>query len=246
MSLTDTPAAKPAPRAPKHRAVATPRRTPATSATAGKRRGAHAKPASALVGRRVRRTAALTGVAGFATALAVGGGMLSAPASVVAVTGHLSAAVPGAGTSTLSADAVAARARPPVSRSDRRDTVDRDKAQTLAQTDGPAVTRSENIADEDARTIAQALLAEFGFSPDQFSCLDPLWAGESGWRTTADNPNSSAYGIPQALPGSKMSSAGSDWATSAVTQIRWGLGYIRDRYGSPCGAWGFKQGHGWY
>ncbi|MEZ5098039.1 MAG: hypothetical protein R2731_19335 [Nocardioides sp.] len=69
---------------------------------------------------------------------------------------------------------------------------------------------------------------------------------ESGWRVNADNPYSSAYGIPQALPGSKMASAGPDWATNPVTQIRWGLGYIRDRYGSPCGAWSFKRSHNWY
>ena len=64
---------------------------------------------------------------------------------------------------------------------------------------------------------------------------------ESGWNVYADNPSSSAYGIPQALPGSKMASAGADWATNPVTQIRWGLGYIQDRYGSPCGAWGHSQ-----
>ena len=68
----------------------------------------------------------------------------------------------------------------------------------------------------------------------------------TGWNPRADNPTSSAYGIPQALPGSKMSSAGEDWRTNPVTQIRWGLGYIRDRYGSPCSAWSFKQGRGWY
>ena len=62
----------------------------------------------------------------------------------------------------------------------------------------------------------------------------------------ADNPSSSAYGIPQALPGSKMSSAGADWAGNPATQIAWGLGYIKDRYGIPCGAWGSNQGNGWY
>ena len=69
---------------------------------------------------------------------------------------------------------------------------------------------------------------------------------ESGWNPFADNPTSSAYGIPQALPGSKMASAGADWATNPVTQIRWGLGYIRDRYGSPCGAWAHSEANGWY
>jgi hypothetical protein len=78
------------------------------------------------------------------------------------------------------------------------------------------------------------------------SCLVPLWMGESGWRVNAENVSSGAYGIPQSLPGSKMATAGSDWRTNPVTQIKWGLGYIQERYGSPCGAWGFKQGHGWY
>ena len=69
---------------------------------------------------------------------------------------------------------------------------------------------------------------------------------ESRWIVTADNPNSSAYGIPQALPGAKMASFGSDWRTNAATQIRWGLDYVHDRYGTPCQAWSFKRGHGWY
>ena len=97
-----------------------------------------------------------------------------------------------------------------------------------------------------ARDIARALLPVYGFSSDQFSCLDSLYMSESGWRVDADNPSSSAYGIPQALPGSKMSSFGADWATNPVTQIRWGLDYIEDRYGSPCGAWSHSQGYGWY
>ncbi len=98
---------------------------------------------------------------------------------------------------------------------------------------GTAVSRTEDISDEDPREVAQALLSEFGFGQDQFSCLDSLYSSESGWRINADNPSSSAYGIPQALPGSKMSSAGADWATNPVTQIRWGLGYIQDRRARP-------------
>ena len=93
---------------------------------------------------------------------------------------------------------------------------------------------------------ARALMPQYGMSASEFGCLDNIWSQESGWNIHADNPSSSAYGIPQALPGSKMSSAGPDWANNAETQIRWGLGYIRDRYGSACGAWGFKSGHGWY
>lgn len=136
-----------------------------------------------------------------------------------------------------------------VTRSDRREEADPAKADLLgvggAETVN-AMTRTEDLSDEDPRTIARALLAEFGYSEDQFGCLDSLWTRESNWRVNADNPTSSAYGIPQALPGSKMSSAGADWATNPVTQIRWGLAYIQDRYGSPCSAWGHSQSRGWY
>ena len=96
------------------------------------------------------------------------------------------------------------------------------------------------------RNIAVAMLATFGWSSNQFSCLQPLWAAESGWRVNASNPNTGAYGIPQALPGSKMASAGADWQSDAATQIRWGLGYIKGSYGSPCAAWGHQRSTGWY
>ena len=177
----------------------------------------------------------------------VGGGVLSAGSPVIDAAGDLAAAAAsGPSVAPLSAADLAARARVPVSRSDRRDSVDRDKAATLAQPTSQAMTGTESLAQEDPRTIAQALLAEFGYAADQFSCLDALWMSESGWRVDADNPSSSAYGIPQALPGSKMASEGADWATNPVTQIRWGLGYIQDRYGSPCSALSFKHGRGWY
>jgi hypothetical protein len=94
--------------------------------------------------------------------------------------------------------------------------------------------------------IAQGMLASFGWSPSQFSCLDPLWEHESGWSVTASNPGTGAYGIPQALPGSRMASAGSDWQSDAATQIRWGLEYIKDTYGSPCAAWSHEEATGWY
>jgi hypothetical protein len=105
---------------------------------------------------------------------------------------------------------------------------------------------TQRLADRDPRSIARALLPKFGFSADQFSCLDSIYSSESGWNPHADNPTSSAYGIPQALPGSKMSSAGPDWANNPATQIRWGLGYIKSSYGTPCGALAFREGHGWY
>ena len=80
----------------------------------------------------------------------------------------------------------------------------------------------------------------------QFNCLNSLWNKESGWRASAANSSSGAYGIPQALPGYKMASAGSDWRTNPRTQIRWGIGYIKGRYGSPCAAWAHSQSQGWY
>ncbi|WP_456093928.1 aggregation-promoting factor C-terminal-like domain-containing protein, partial [Ornithinicoccus halotolerans] len=98
----------------------------------------------------------------------------------------------------------------------------------------------------DSRSIARSMLSSYGWSDDQWGCLESLWQKESGWSHTAENPSSGAYGIPQALPGSKMGSAGSDWATNPATQIRWGLGYIQGRYGSPCGAWSHSQSVGWY
>lgn len=94
--------------------------------------------------------------------------------------------------------------------------------------------------------IAEQMLSQFGWSSSQFSCLQPLWAQESGWNVYASNPSSGAYGIPQALPGSKMASAGPDWQSNAATQIRWGLTYIQGNYGSPCGAWSHEQADGWY
>jgi hypothetical protein len=94
--------------------------------------------------------------------------------------------------------------------------------------------------------IAEQMLSQFGWSSSQFSCLQPLWALESGWNIYASNPSSGAYGIPQALPGSKMASAGPDWQGDAATQIRWGLSYIQGTYGSPCAAWSHEEADGWY
>jgi hypothetical protein len=94
--------------------------------------------------------------------------------------------------------------------------------------------------------VAAAMLGSFGWSSGQFSCLDPLWEHESSWSATAANAGSGAYGIPQALPGSRMASAGPDWQTNAATQITWGLKYIKGTYGSPCAAWAHEQAAGWY
>jgi hypothetical protein len=101
-------------------------------------------------------------------------------------------------------------------------------------------------AQQDPKSVARLLAADRGWGDGQFSCLDSLWTKESGWSYTANNVGSGAYGIPQSLPGSKMSAFGSDWATNPVTQIKWGLQYIGDRYGSPCGAWAQSQATNWY
>ena len=85
-----------------------------------------------------------------------------------------------------------------------------------------------------------------GWGEGQYSCLYSLWQRESNWNVYAQNSSSGAYGIPQALPGSKMATHGGDWQTNPVTQISWGLDYIAGRYGTPCGAWGHSEQVGWY
>lgn len=77
----------------------------------------------------------------------------------------------------------------------------------------------------------------------QLQCFENIVQRESNWIVTATNPSSGAYGLVQALPGSKMASAGADWRTNPATQIKWGLSYMNATYGSPCGAWGFWQIH---
>ena len=98
-----------------------------------------------------------------------------------------------------------------------------------------------------AQSIAYNMLPSFGFSQSsQWGCLQSIWNRESGWNYQAENPYSGAYGIPQALPGSKMATAGADWQTNPATQIKWGLGYIQSIYGTPCGAWNFELANGYY
>ncbi|WP_328705788.1 hypothetical protein [Actinomyces trachealis] len=96
------------------------------------------------------------------------------------------------------------------------------------------------------QAYAKSQMSTYGWNDDQFQCLVTLWNRESGWRWDADNPTSDAYGIPQALPGSKMASAGADWETNPATQINWGLAYISGRYGTPCDAVAFWDSHNWY
>ena len=96
------------------------------------------------------------------------------------------------------------------------------------------------------RSIGRKMAAAHGWTGVQWDCLNNLWQKESGWSTRSSNSSGTAWGIPQALPGSKMKSAGSDWRTNPATQIKWGIGYIDNRYGTACKAWGHWQSHNWY
>ncbi len=113
---------------------------------------------------------------------------------------------------------------------------------TLKVPSRPAIVPGSN------RDIGQQIAATYGWTGIEWQCLDNLFERESNWRHLVANPSSGAYGIPQALPASKMASAGADWQTNPATQITWGLGYIKGRYGTPCGAWAawtYRSPH-WY
>jgi hypothetical protein len=112
-----------------------------------------------------------------------------------------------------------------------------------ARTAGATVTKAAVVT---PRQIARQMLGSFGWSQAQFPYLNWLWNAESGWNKYAQNPYSGAYGIPQALPGAKMATAGPNWRSNARTQIRWGLRYIRGTYGSPRRAWAHEVAYGWY
>ncbi|PWN04786.1 hypothetical protein DJ010_04010 [Nocardioides silvaticus] len=195
--------------------------------------------------RAARNAVVMSGVALAVTGITIGGGLLSKGGTELpSAAADLDSAV-----KDLSVDGGTSEPRERVaviSRNDRRGAADPTKQAGLVTDEAAAVTESEQLSESDPRDIARALMADFGFSQSQFGCLDSLWTRESNWNPYADNPTSSAYGIPQSLPGEKMASAGSDWATNPVTQIKWGLGYIRDRYGSPCSAWGHSEAVGWY
>ncbi|MEV8601751.1 transglycosylase SLT domain-containing protein [Streptomyces griseoviridis] len=107
-------------------------------------------------------------------------------------------------------------------------------------------SQSRGLPAHTATVSGAQSLARSRLSSAQYSCLSAVVEHESGWNHRAVNPSSGAYGLFQALPGSKMASAGSDWRTSPLTQMRWGLSYMKARYGSPCGAWNFWQKNGWY
>lgn len=110
------------------------------------------------------------------------------------------------------------------------------------KTTTPKVSYNKN----ELKQYAHDLVLSYGWTENDYECLVKLWNRESGWRPNAVNKSSGACGIPQALPCKKMSSEGSDYATNGKTQIRWGLKYIKNRYGSPSKAWAHSQQKGWY
>jgi hypothetical protein len=124
------------------------------------------------------------------------------------------------------------------------DGVEASREETL-RTQTAAVDEVVRVGSE-PRSIARAQVAARGWGSEQFACLDRLWTKESNWNPSAHNASSGAYGIPQALPGSKMGSVAADWRTNPATQITWGLNYIAGRYGTPCAAWAHSQAVNWY
>jgi hypothetical protein len=96
------------------------------------------------------------------------------------------------------------------------------------------------------KEFAYSLVNKNNWGRDQYSCLVALWERESNWRWDAMNKSSGAYGIPQSLPGRKMAEMGADWVTNPETQVRWGISYIKSRYGAPCGAMAHSNKFNWY
>ena len=207
---------------------------------AGKHLPKHRKSRSSIVANRaprrvLRNTVMLSSVAAAATAGVVTTGIASTPVALGSASKRVSEPDPTAERTE------ALRASTPLSRSGGREDADRAKDKTR---NAPKDEPEDDLSNLDPREIGRALLPEYGFSADQFSCLDALYVSESDWRVDADNPTSSAYGIPQALTETHEMPPG--YFTDAEVQIRWGLEYIADSYGSPCSAWEFKQANNWY
>jgi hypothetical protein len=122
---------------------------------------------------------------------------------------------------------------------------DKEKANTAIKPyDGPVPSSCASYSGH--RKTGCSVMVGQGFAVSEFGCLDKLWTRESGWNPKADNPTSEAYGIAQANPGSKMASVAADWQTNPVTQVIWGLGYIKGRYSTPCAALTHSNNAGWY
>jgi hypothetical protein len=220
------------PHAPKHRAA--------------KHKAAPKTPVRNALRSGAKNVTVMSGLAVAATGVAVATGVIAGGSSSPVSNAAAATAVSGKAEPLSAADLKDREAKASRSSDDRRAPADTAKAAVLSNASGVAVTTTEDLTVADPRTLARALMPAYGLSSSEFSCLDYIWTQESNWNVHADNPSSSAYGIPQALPGSKMASAGDNWENSAETQIRWGLGYIKKRYGTACNAAGFKHRAGWY
>ncbi|RCH69972.1 lytic transglycosylase domain-containing protein [Streptomyces sp. SDr-06] len=139
-----------------------------------------------------------------------------------------------------------AKAKKSAADKDRADKADKDaKARDLeTQAASRSTSRTtfqvqSSYSVSDVQAIARQIIPA-----GQFQCFSNIVNNESSWNYRATN--GTAYGLVQALPGSKMSSVGSDWQTNPATQIKWGLNYMNERYGSPCGAWSYWQAHDSY
>ncbi|PKW07536.1 Transglycosylase SLT domain-containing protein [Streptomyces sp. 1222.5] len=119
-------------------------------------------------------------------------------------------------------------------------------AAVAAATAGMALSAAPAQAAPSSASSAQAIAHKMIPDAAQFNAFSKIVEHESGWNASATNSSSGAYGLVQALPGSKMASAGADWKTNPATQIKWGLDYMKSRYGSPAQAWSFWQANGWY
>lgn len=206
-----------------------------------KHRGPAAEPA---LKRGIRKSFVLSGVAVAATGLAVSSGVFGQEDAIGENVGAALSA-PAERPETPAGLVAEERERQP-SRSDRRTSTDQKDALALVEESGGQDTAVEDLSSADPRAIARSLMAEYGFSASEFGCLDALWVSESDWDPTADNPTSSAYGIPQALTGGTHDNLPADYMTNPVSQIEWGLWYIKNSYGTACAAWEFKQANNWY
>jgi hypothetical protein len=206
-----------------------------------KHRNAPAEPA---LKKSLRKSVTYSGVAVAATGLAVTSGIAWKSSSDDPARAMIAAAEAQRADEPVDMTIVERGEESQTSRSDRR--TSQDKKQALDQDSGGQVTRTEDLADQDPKDIALRLMPEYGLDQAEFDCLDELWISESDWDPTADNPTSTAYGIPQALTGGTHDNLPADYMTNPVSQIRWGLEYIRDSYGTACSAWEFKQANQWY
>ncbi|MFG2328731.1 transglycosylase SLT domain-containing protein [Streptomyces sp. NPDC048604] len=127
------------------------------------------------------------------------------------------------------------------------DKAEQDRKDAELRANRASVRDASDFASQSSYSISEVkAMARQMIPADQFQCFSNIVDHESGWNYKATNPSSGAYGLMQALPGSKMVSAGADWRTNPATQIKWGLNYMESRYDSPCGAWSFWQANHWY